>query len=66
MYGKYGDIDAALSHYMKVVEESGSTDVIKRVTKLALKENKNESAMVAVKRWIELDPASVDAHQYLA
>ncbi len=66
LYSYYGDIDRSLQHYTQVIDENNSPELARRITKLAAKSHDNETAMQAVQQWIELDPESVDAHQYLA
>ena len=66
MYSYYGDIDKSIEHYMQVITHNNSPDVAKRITKLAARSNDNKNAMRAVQQWVELDPESVEAHQYLA
>jgi tetratricopeptide (TPR) repeat protein len=64
--GRRGQVDVALENYLAAARVSTDPRVAERATRIALFARNNESATEAARRWIALDPNSIEAHQGLA
>lgn len=63
--GKYGDLPLAVEYYVRASLESDDPRLASRATRVAEYAQKNDQALVAAHRWLELQPASLEAKQYL-
>lgn len=61
-----GDWTTALQAYMDAMALSPDADVAKRATRMALYTNDLEQGTQAARRWLELDPDSLEAREVLA
>jgi len=61
-----GEYNVAATEYVKAAQLSTEPALAEQATRVAF-ENRQESAAVAgARRWLELEPANVDAHRHLA
>lgn len=63
---KDGDFLRAATEYRKAAEQSESADLSRQATRLAFNYGFNEEALIAAKRWFDLDPDSDEALIHLA
>ncbi len=61
-----GDSLAAATEYLAATRASPDVSLAEQATKIAFDNDQQTIAMDAARRWLELDPASVPAHRYLA
>jgi tetratricopeptide (TPR) repeat protein len=61
-----GDSLAAATEYLAATRASPDVNLAEQATKIAFDNDQQSIAMDAARRWLELDPASVPAHRYLA
>ena len=61
-----GDYLKAATAYRKAAELSNNVEVAQKATKIALRLGFNEEALLAVKRWLELDENNDEASVYYA
>ncbi len=66
LYGEMGDAKHSLEHYMRVAMESKDPAIAKRATQIASRSGQNKKAVEVAQRWLELEPTSLEARQYLA
>jgi len=66
MYGEAGDDKHAVEHYLSVAMENNDPAIAKRATQIASRSGQNNKAITAAKRWLVLEPKSLEARQYLA
>lgn len=65
--GQSGDLEEALRHYLRAAELSDDPRLAARATRIAVYAgNPDEAALRAARRWLELEPDSVEARQTLA
>ncbi len=64
--GREHRLDLAVEHYLLAAEASDDPRVAERAVRIALFAKQPERALTAARRWIELAPDSVAAHQTLA
>jgi tetratricopeptide (TPR) repeat protein len=64
--GQRGDIDLALSNYVKLMRAIPNVDIAERTAKVAAYAQKDDIATEAAQRWVDLAPKSLDARQTLA
>jgi tetratricopeptide (TPR) repeat protein len=61
-----GDSLAAATEYLAATRASPDANLAEQATKIAFDNDQQSIAIDAARRWLELDPASVPAHRYLA
>jgi tetratricopeptide (TPR) repeat protein len=61
-----GDSLAAATEYLAATRASPDVSLAEQATKIAFDNDQQSIAIDAARRWLELDPASVPAHRYLA
>ena len=66
MYGESGDDKHAVEHYLSVAMKNEDPAIAKRATQIAARSGQNNKAITAAKRWLLLEPKSLEARQYLA
>lgn len=66
MYSYYGELELSADYYARIINNQESLEVAKRLTRLSVEHNNDESALNAVDLWIEQEPESVDARQLRA
>jgi len=66
IYGQAGDDKHAVAHYLSVAMQNDDPAIAKRATQIAARSGQNNKAITAAKRWLSLEPKSVEARQYLA
>ncbi|MCK5903347.1 MAG: tetratricopeptide repeat protein [Cocleimonas sp.] len=66
LYQEEGNNKQALAHYMVVAMQSNDASIAKRATQIAARSGQNNHAITVAKRWLTLDPKSLEARQYLA
>jgi len=65
--GQSGDLEEAVRHYLRAAQLSDDPQLAARATRIAMfAGNRDNTAAQAARRWLELDPESVEAHQTLA
>jgi tetratricopeptide (TPR) repeat protein len=66
LYGEMGDDQHSLEHYFRVAMNNSDPELAKRATQIASRSGQNTKALKVAKRWLELEPKSLEARQYLA
>lgn len=66
MAGKQGDLDAALAGYLETARDTRDPRVAERAARTALYLERNDAAIEAAERWVELRPESREPHSMLA
>lgn len=61
--GQMGDLDRSIEYYLKAANASPDPRIAERATRIAVYANRPEPALAAAKRWVELEPGSLDAQQ---
>ena len=56
-----GDTDTAVEYYMRVARSQNNPEIAERAVRVAVYGQNLEAAIEAAQRWIELDPARVEA-----
>lgn len=64
--GQRDRLDVSVSHYLRAAEESDDPRVAERALRIALFAKDEDAALTAARRWVELDPARLEARQSLA
>lgn len=64
--GQREQLDVSVLHYLRAAEVSDDPRVAERALRIALFAKQEDAALTAARRWVELDPESVDARQSLA
>jgi tetratricopeptide (TPR) repeat protein len=64
--GQRGDVDLALDNYLRLMRAIPNVDIAERTAKVAVYAQKNEVALEAAQRWVDLAPRNLDARQTLA
>ena len=60
-----GQTDLAIENYLKVAKSQNNPDIAERAVRIAVYGENMEAATEAAKRWIELDPDRIEAHQII-
>lgn len=66
MAGRRGKLDIAMEGYLGASERSADARVADRAARLAMFGRRWPEAEQAARRWVELDPASLEGHEALA
>lgn len=66
LYSEAGDDKRALEHYLSVAMQNDDPAIAKRATQIASRSGQHNKAIIAAKRWLILEPKSLEARQYLA
>ena len=66
LYGEMGNDKQSLEHYLRVAMKNDDPKVAKRATQIASRSGQNNKAIKVAQRWLELEPSSLEARQYLA
>ena len=66
LYGEIGDDKHSLEHYLRVAMENDDPKLAKRATQIASRSGQNTKALKVARRWLALEPTSLEARQYLA
>jgi tetratricopeptide (TPR) repeat protein len=66
LYGEMGNDKQSLEHYLRATMESDDPRIAKRATQIASRSGQNNKALKVAQRWLELEPESLEARQYLA
>ncbi len=64
--GRRGQLDVALDNYLAASLESTDPRVAERAARIAVYARDNQKALRASKRWVELAPDNIEAHQVIA
>lgn len=64
--GRRGDVGVALEGYLQTARDTRDPRIAERATRLALYAGRDDVALEAGERWVELAPASREAHSVLA
>ncbi len=64
--GQREQLEVSVLHYLRAAEVSDDPRVAERALRIALFAKQDAAALTAARRWVELDPESVDARQSLA
>lgn len=64
--GQREQLEVSVLHYLRAAEVSDDPRVAERALRIALFAKQEDAALTAARRWVELDPESVDARQSLA
>jgi len=64
--GQRQEFDVAARMYLQAAERSDDPQIAARATRVAVYAGDDERALRAARRWLELDPRSVDAAQVIA
>jgi len=66
MAGRRGQLDVAMEGYLEASERTDDARVADRAARLAMFGRRWPEAEQAARRWVELDPASLEGHEALA
>lgn len=61
-----GEYNVAATEYVKAAQLSTDIALAQQATKVSFESGQETAASAGARRWLELEPASVDAHRYLA
>lgn len=64
--GQRNRLDVSVEHYLQAAEASRDPRVAERALRIAAFAKDEQAALAASRRWVELDPDSLDARQSLA
>lgn len=64
--GQRNRLDVSVEHYLQAAESSRDPRVAERALRIAAFAKDEQAALAASRRWVELDPDSLDARQSLA
>lgn len=64
--GQREQVDVSVLHYLRAAEVSDDPRVAERALRIALFAKQEDAALTAARRWVELEPESVDGRQSLA
>jgi tetratricopeptide (TPR) repeat protein len=63
--GQRGDFKVSIEHYLDAARQSSDPRVAERAMQIASYAHRYDLALVAARRWVELDSSSLDAHKSL-
>jgi tetratricopeptide (TPR) repeat protein len=61
-----GEYNVAATEYVKAAQLSTEPTLAEQATRVAFENRQEGAAADGARRWLELEPASIDAHRYLA
>jgi len=61
-----GEYNVAATEYVKAAQLSNELLLAQQATKVSFENGQETAASAGARRWLELEPASIDAHRYLA
>ena len=61
-----GEYNVAATEYVKAAQLSTELTLAQQATRVAFENRQETAALAGAQRWLELEPASIDAHRYLA
>ncbi len=61
-----GEYNTAANEYVAAAQLSSEPDLAQRATRVAFENGQHTAATAGARRWLELEPANMDAHRYLA
>lgn len=64
--GQREQLEVSVLHYLRAAEVSDDPRVAERALRIALFAKQEDAALTAARRWVELEPGSIDARQSLA
>lgn len=64
--GQREQLDTSVSHYLRAAETSDDPRIAERALRIALFAKREDAALTAARRWVELDPQRLEARQSLA
>lgn len=64
--GRRGDVESALQGYLETARATRDPRIAERATRLALYAERDDAALEAGQRWVELAPGNREAHSVLA
>jgi tetratricopeptide (TPR) repeat protein len=60
-----GDFEAAAEEFLAALDTIPNAALAARATKLAVNANRADLAIAAAQKWSQIDPSSLEAHQYI-
>ena len=64
--GHKQNLKQSIVHYLKAIKLSKDPRLAERAARISLYAKDNKAALVASKRWIQLEPSNAEPHRYLA
>ncbi|MGH8286666.1 MAG: hypothetical protein ACRETT_13005, partial [Steroidobacteraceae bacterium] len=61
-----GEYNTAANEYVTAAQLSSEPALAQRATRVAFENGQHTAAAAGARRWLELEPANMDAHRYLA